>query len=491
MSEQRAFEEVQAGPELHLVAPTEQDRSPADDNVAYVLRRLFNEPKLDITNLTQATAEGYFETVVYPMLIVSRQLRNKNMKRVQSDEVVRRGTDRSIEVIKAFVSGETAHDIASERDVLPTAVTDTIYESVKAIHENTDNAQDVLKAELLAYAPNIRLTTPTPRETSKKVGSTAVQGASSWGGKSASLERDSVGMYLDEISKTPLLDAAGEVELAKRIEAGLYAEQLLQGGWVGRKKGGAPLSATEAELEWLAEDGRRANKAFLEANLRLVVSLAKKYGRGQMPMLDLIQEGNTGLIRAVEKFDYAKGYKFSTYATWWVRQAITRGVANQAKVVRIPVHVVEEINQVAAAQRRMINVLGREPTHEELATELKLGVERVGDLIKWDRLHISLDAPISDDGDTTVGDLFEEKTTSGPDEITNPADIRQHLQVLLENHLTERDADILRARHGLIDGHQWSTKEIATWKGVSVARIRQLEQKALQKLETLANPDLL
>src|SRR3954471_17462580 len=158
--------------------------------------------------------------------------------------------------------------------------------------------------------------------------------------------RDSVGLYLDEIARTPLLDAAAEVELSKAIEAGLYAEQLLAEGRVGRKKGGAPMTATEAELEWLAEEGRKAVTQFINANLRLVVSIARKYGRAQMPMLDLIQEGNTGLIRAVEKFDYTKGYKFSTYATWWVRQAITRGIAQQARVARLPVHVVEELNQV-------------------------------------------------------------------------------------------------------------------------------------------------
>ena len=165
--------------------------------------------------------------------------------------------------------------------------------------------------------------------------------------------RDSVGLYLDEIARTPLLDAAREVELAKAIEAGLYAEHLLAEGRVGRRKGGAPKQATEAELEWIAEEGRKAVTEFINANLRLVVSIARKYGRAQMPMLDLIQEGNTGLIRAVEKFDYAKGYKFSTYATWWVRQAITRGIAQQARVVRLPVHVVEELNQVGGARRTL------------------------------------------------------------------------------------------------------------------------------------------
>src|SRR5215203_2427874 len=171
--------------------------------------------------------------------------------------------------------------------------------------------------------------------------------------------RDSVGLYLDEIARTPLLDAAAEVELSKTIEAGLYAEALLVEGRVGRKKGGAPLSANEEELVWLAEEGRKATQQFINANLRLVVSIARKYGRAQMPMLDLIQEGNTGLIRAVEKFDYAKGYKFSTYATWWIRQAITRAIADQARTIRIPVHMVETINKLIRTQRRLVQELGR------------------------------------------------------------------------------------------------------------------------------------
>ena len=179
--------------------------------------------------------------------------------------------------------------------------------------------------------------------------------------------RDSVGLYLDEIARTPLLDAVTEVELSKAIEAGLLAQHLLDEGRVGRKKGGAPKYATQEELEWMVEEGERAVQRFIEANLRLVVSIARKYGRSQMPMLDLVQEGNTGLIRAVEKFDYRKGFKFSTYATWWVRQAITRGIAQQARVVRLPVHVVEELNQVGAARRTLERQLGRDPEPQEIA----------------------------------------------------------------------------------------------------------------------------
>ena len=205
-----------------------------------------------------------------------------------------------------------------------------------------------------------------------------------------------------------------EVELSKTIEAGLLAEHLLKEGRVGRKKGGAPMRASEEELEWLAEEGRKAVDTFITANLRLVVSIARKYGRAQMPMLDLIQEGNTGLIRAVEKFDYTKGYKFSTYATWWVRQAITRGIAQQARVVRLPVHVVEELNQVGGARRTLERQLGRDPEPQEIANELDMDLERVLDLMSWGREHVSLDTPVDEDGDTSLGDLMAQETSPGP-----------------------------------------------------------------------------
>ena len=301
--------------------------------------------------------------------------------------------------------------------------------------------------------------------------------------------RDSVGLYLDEIARTPLLDAAAEVELSKTIEAGLYAEHLLAEGRVGRKKGGAPLSATEAELEWLAEEGRKAVTQFINANLRLVVSIARKYGRAQMPMLDLIQEGNTGLIRAVEKFDYAKGYKFSTYATWWVRQAITRGIAQQARVVRLPVHVVEELNQVGGARRTLERQLGRDPEPEEIAAELGMDIDRVLDLVAWGRDHVSLDTPVDDDGDTSLGDLMAQETAPGPDDTVLDVESRARLDALV-SELDERAADIIRARYGLLDGRQHKLADIGARHGISAERVRQLEREALQKLRRLGDPDL-
>ncbi len=301
--------------------------------------------------------------------------------------------------------------------------------------------------------------------------------------------RDSVGLYLDEIARTPLLDAITEVELSKTIEAGLLAQHLIDEGRVGRRKGGAPKFATAEELQWLADEGEKAIQRFIEANLRLVVSIARKYGRSQMPMLDLVQEGNTGLIRAVEKFDYAKGYKFSTYATWWVRQAITRGIAQQARVVRLPVHVVEELNQVGAARRTLERQLGRDPEPEEIALELDMDIDRVLDLLSWGREHVSLDTPVDEDGDTSLGDLIAQETAPGPDSTFLDVESRDRLGHLVEL-LDDRAADIIRSRYGLVDGRQHKLADIGAKHGISAERVRQLEREALQKLRDLADPDL-
>ncbi|MCW2751591.1 MAG: polymerase subunit sigma, partial [Aeromicrobium sp.] len=301
--------------------------------------------------------------------------------------------------------------------------------------------------------------------------------------------KDSVGMYLAEIARTPLLDAAREVELSKTIEAGLFARQLLIEGRVGRRKGGAPKSATEEELTWLSEEADVAIQEFIQANLRLVVSIARKYGRSAMPMLDLVQEGNTGLIRAVEKFDYAKGFKFSTYATWWVRQAITRGIAQQARVVRLPVHVVEELNQVTAARRNLERQLGYDPEPQEIALELDMDVDRVIDLMSWGRDHVSLDSPVDEDGDTSLGDLIARETTPGPDFAVLDDESRHLISTLVDN-LGEREADIVRARYGLLDGRQQKLADIGKRHGISAERVRQLEREALATLRRLADPDL-
>ena len=301
--------------------------------------------------------------------------------------------------------------------------------------------------------------------------------------------RDSVGMYLDEISRTPLLDAAAEVELSKAIESGLLAEHLLVGGRTRQRKVGALRGVTAAELEWVAAEGRRAMQVFINANLRLVVSIARKYGRAQMPLLDLVQEGNTGLIRAVEKFDYARGYKFSTYATWWIRQAITRGIAQQGRVVRLPVHVVEELNQVGAARRNLERVLGREPDPSEISAELDMDVDRVLDLLGWGRDHVSLDSPVDEDGDTSLGDLVARETLPGPDVTFLDVEARGRLSELVDQ-LGEREADIIRSRYGLVDGRQQKLADIGARHGISAERVRQLEREALARLRQLADPDL-
>ncbi len=301
--------------------------------------------------------------------------------------------------------------------------------------------------------------------------------------------KDSVGMYLSEIARTPLLDAQREVELARTIEAGLYARHLLETGRVGRAKGGAPKRATREELEWLAEEGDRAVQEFIQANLRLVVSIARKYGRSQMPMLDLIQEGNTGLIRAVETFDYAKGFKFSTYATWWVRQAITRGVAQQARVVRLPVHVVEELNQVSGARRNLERELGYDPEPAEIAAELGMDVDRVIDLLAWGRDHVSLDSPVDEDGDTSLGDLIARDSAPGPDLEMLDHDARDQLLALVDR-LEEREADIVKARYGLLDGRQQKLADIGKRHGISAERVRQVERQAIARLREIADPEL-
>ncbi|MGA4668288.1 sigma-70 family RNA polymerase sigma factor [Propionibacteriaceae bacterium Y1923] len=287
--------------------------------------------------------------------------------------------------------------------------------------------------------------------------------------------KDSVGLYLESIAKTALLTAEQEVELAKRIEAGVYARGILDGAVKSKVK------ATREELEWLAADGEQAMQHFIRANLRLVVSVARKYHRSPMPMLDLVQEGNTGLIRAVEKFDYAKGFKFSTYATWWVRQAISRGIAQQGRIVRLPVHVAEQVNQVSAARRNLERLLGREPSVEELAKELELDTDRVIELIRYSREHISLDAPVDDDGDTSLGDLIAKDVTPGPDELVLDAEDRGLLDGMLSD-LDERSADVVRRRYGLVDGRQAKLADIGAVWGITAERVRQIERSALAQL---------
>ena len=285
---------------------------------------------------------------------------------------------------------------------------------------------------------------------------------------------DPVKDYLKQIGKVALLNAEQEVELAKRIEAGLFAEEKLNSG--------ENMDMTlKRELWWIAQDGKKAKNHLLEANLRLVVSLAKRYtGRGML-FLDLIQEGNLGLIRAVEKFDYTKGYKFSTYATWWIRQAITRAMADQARTIRIPVHMVEVINKLARVQRQMLQDLGREPTPEELAKELDMTPEKVVEVQKYGREPISLHTPLGEDGDSEFGDLIEDSEAVVPADAVSFTLLQEQLHSVLDT-LSEREAGVVSMRFGLTDGQPKTLDEIGKVYGVTRERIRQIESKTMSKL---------
>ncbi|MFI8569352.1 RNA polymerase sigma factor [Rhodococcus sp. NPDC078407] len=289
---------------------------------------------------------------------------------------------------------------------------------------------------------------------------------------------DSVRAYLKQIGKVALLNAEEEVELAKRIEAGLFAVEKMR---ESAEKGEKLPVAQRRDMTWICRDGNRAKNHLLEANLRLVVSLAKRYtGRG-MAFLDLIQEGNLGLIRAVEKFDYTKGYKFSTYATWWIRQAITRAMADQARTIRIPVHMVEVINKLGRIQRELLQDLGREPTPEELAKEMDITPEKVLEIQQYAREPISLDQTIGDEGDSQLGDFIEDSEAVVAVDAVSFTLLQDQLQSVLET-LSEREAGVVRLRFGLTDGQPRTLDEIGQVYGVTRERIRQIESKTMSKL---------
>jgi RNA polymerase primary sigma factor len=289
---------------------------------------------------------------------------------------------------------------------------------------------------------------------------------------------DSVRAYLKQIGKVALLNAEEEVDLAKRIEAGLYAaERLRQADEANEKL----VLQMRRDLRWIVRDGERAKNHLLEANLRLVVSLAKRYtGRG-MAFLDLIQEGNLGLIRAVEKFDYTKGYKFSTYATWWIRQAITRAMADQARTIRIPVHMVEVINKLGRIQRELLQDLGREPTPEELAKEMDITPDKVLEIQQYAREPISLDQTIGDEGDSQLGDFIEDSEAVVAVDAVSFTLLQDQLQSVLQT-LSEREAGVVKLRFGLTDGQPRTLDEIGQVYGVTRERIRQIESKTMSKL---------
>jgi len=293
---------------------------------------------------------------------------------------------------------------------------------------------------------------------------------------------DPVRNYLNEIGRTPLLDAAQEVDLAKRIEAGLYAEQKLHESKLSPK--------LRRELELIRDDGRRAKAHMLEANLRLVVSVAKRYSNRGMSFLDVVQEGNLGLIRAVEKFDYMKGYKFSTYAMWWIRQAITRALADQARTIRLPVHVVEQLNKLGRLQRDLHQRLGREPTAEELAAELDRTPEQIEEMLRNARQPVSLDNPVGDDEDTRLGDLIEDAEALGASDAMEYRAMIDTIHRALAG-LDPRESRVLALRFGLVGGRPHTLDEIGQDVGLTRERIRQIEKEALAKLRDPDSPDSL
>ncbi|WP_185026380.1 RNA polymerase sigma factor [Actinomadura coerulea] len=353
-------------------------------------------------------------------------------------------------------------------------VDDTAEAEAEEPEAEAEAEEEPAAAPVAKAAPSGKGDTPTSEEEGFTLGDDD-EDAPAQQIAAAGATADPVKDYLKQIGKVPLLNAEQEVELAKRIEAGLFAEERLA-------VAGPSMSEEDLEdFEWIAEDGRRAKNHLLEANLRLVVSLAKRYtGRGML-FLDLIQEGNLGLIRAVEKFDYTKGYKFSTYATWWIRQAITRAMADQARTIRIPVHMVEVINKLARVQRQMLQDLGREPTPEELAKELDMTPEKVVEVQKYGREPISLHTPLGEDGDSEFGDLIEDSEAIVPADAVSFTLLQEQLHSVLDT-LSEREAGVVSMRFGLTDGQPKTLDEIGKVYGVTRERIRQIESKTMSKL---------
>ncbi|WP_169582488.1 RNA polymerase sigma factor [Microbacterium thalassium] len=376
------------------------------------------------------------------------------------------------ELDEVELDGDDLEDVADDTDDADTAATPArrgtkaAETDAPAAADDEDEEEESTKPAFSEPLPTGAIVISSTDEDDIPVYSTQITGATA----------DPVKDYLKQIGKVPLLNAAEEVELAMRIEAGLFAEEKLSHMSAAEKS-----SQLGLDLQWVARDGQRAKSHLLGANLRLVVSLAKRYtGRG-MQFLDLIQEGNLGLIRAVEKFDYTKGFKFSTYATWWIRQAITRAMADQARTIRIPVHMVEVINKLARVQRQMLQDLGREPTPEELSRELDMTPEKVIEVQKYGREPISLHTPLGEDGDSEFGDLIEDTEAVVPADAVGFTMLQRQLESLLDS-LSEREAGVIRMRFGLGDGQPKTLDQIGDTFGVTRERIRQIESKTMAKL---------
>jgi RNA polymerase primary sigma factor len=355
------------------------------------------------------------------------------------------------------------------------------------VHDEVAGADDVLDAELpedLAAVADVVAdiegiaTKPEAKKATKKNDARARARKRAEAHVNVPVTSDPVRMYLKEIGKVPLLTAAQEVDLAKKIEAGVEATAKLE---EAEAKGIDLDPAERRRLERLEHIGLQAKQQLVEANLRLVVSIAKRYvGRGML-FLDLIQEGNLGLIRAVEKFDYSKGFKFSTYATWWIRQAITRAIADQARTIRIPVHMVETINKLIRIQRQLLQELGREPTPEEIGEQMDMTGDRVREILKISQEPVSLETPIGEEEDSQLGDFIEDSEAVVPAEAASFSMLQEQLQRVLDS-LSERERKVIELRFGLVDGHPRTLEEVGREFGVTRERIRQIESKTLSKL---------
>jgi RNA polymerase primary sigma factor len=432
-----------AAPAAKKAAAPAKKAAPAAKKAAAPAKKAAPAAKKAAAPAKKAAAKGGAEAVVETEVIIE----------VLDTE------DGLVEVEDLEAIGDVAEGALEEAAELEADLEADLAEDLAAVEE-----EDKTEGEGKAEAEEQGFVISDVDDTDEPVQTVTVAGATA----------DPVKDYLKQIGKVALLNAEQEVELAKRIEAGLFAEEMLAESPKLDKK-------TRLDLEWIATDGRRAKNHLLEANLRLVVSLAKRYtGRGML-FLDLIQEGNLGLIRAVEKFDYTKGYKFSTYATWWIRQAITRAMADQARTIRIPVHMVEVINKLARVQRQMLQDLGREPTPEELAKELDMTPEKVVEVQKYGREPISLHTPLGEEGDSEFGDLIEDSEAIVPSDAVSFTLLQEQLESVLDT-LSDREAGVVRMRFGLTDGQPKTLDEIGKVYGVTRERIRQIESKTMSKL---------
>jgi RNA polymerase primary sigma factor len=425
------------------------------------------ETKKNSKPVAKPAAKAAAKVAVKPVKKAEPKVVAKKPTKVAPAKPEAKGKVAPVKKIKATkASSEDGEELDEEEDIDPEELlNEAAVDVIVAAVEEVTPEPEVEDEDDAPVVPEGALILSSKEDDDIPVQTTTITGATA----------DPVKDYLKQIGKVALLNAELEVELAKRIEAGLFAEEKL----ATDKK----LSRDMArDLKWVVKDGQRAKSHLLEANLRLVVSLAKRYtGRG-MQFLDLIQEGNLGLIRAVEKFDYTKGYKFSTYATWWIRQAITRAMADQARTIRIPVHMVEVINKLSRVQRQLLQDLGREPTPEELARELDMTPEKVVEVQKYGREPISLSTPLGEDGDSEFGDLIEDTEAVQPADAVAFRIMQREIERLLDT-LTPREAAVIRSRYGIGDGVMKTLDQIGEEHGVTRERIRQIEAKTMSKLK--------